>query len=115
MIERRRPHRSVRDDMRTFSTMQRSFSRRVSTLGQQVSTFGRSFSTMGRSQRPKSDYVDSGYPKIDEDAATERQIIDILESTPVPAEAELDIHDDTRDDQKIHEEHELEPLKSKDS
>ena len=80
-----------------------------------MSTFGRSFSTMGRSQRPKSDYVDSGCSKIDEDAQTERHIIDVLESTPVPSEDELDIHDDTRDEQGAHEEHELEPLKRKDS
>ena len=102
-IERRRPHRSIRDDIRTMSTIQRSIRKRVSTVRRSLSTRKSNLDPQDREIKIYSDTEKCGMTDT-------RELEPLREAND--GDIEIDIHNDKEDKAEIHEVQNLEPLKT---
>lgn len=101
IIERRRPHRSIRDDIRTISTIQRSVRKRISTIRR--SRKAKSVNFEVQDEKLKS------YSVIDKPGTTDTHETKPLKTTRDTG-VEVDVHDEKLAKAEKQELHELEPL-----
>ena len=102
-IERRHPHRSIRDDIRTMSTIQRSIRKRASTIRRSLSTRSSNYDTKERDINVISDTEQCG-------TSDKRELEPLKESNE--GDIEIDIHNGNLAETEMSEIRESEPLKT---